>query len=92
MPQFRDYPQTTTLQATDAFLLDRIGAGTLYVDYADFAAALAGGLEVKQDGSVVDAKATVLDVLGPQLIATDETPGSVSLGLRFYGIIRGYSD
>lgn len=35
MPQFRQYPQATTTVSTDAFLIDRIGTGTMYVEAAD---------------------------------------------------------
>jgi hypothetical protein len=32
MPLFRDYPQATSIEPTDAFVLDRIGQGTMYVE------------------------------------------------------------
>ena len=31
MPQFRQYPQANSLVSTDAFLIDRIGVGTMYI-------------------------------------------------------------
>lgn len=39
MPTFREYPRVTTLQPTDAFVLDRLGVGTEYIEGADFLAA-----------------------------------------------------
>ena len=39
MPTIRSYPQALTLDATDAFLIDRIGSGSLYVE----ASAVGGG-------------------------------------------------
>lgn len=35
MPLIRSYPQATTLNPTDAFVIDRIGTGTMYVDSAN---------------------------------------------------------
>lgn len=32
MPQFRQYPQANSLVSTDAFLIDRIGVGTMYIE------------------------------------------------------------
>ncbi len=32
MPQIRAYPQATVLDPTDAFVLDRIGTGTMYIE------------------------------------------------------------
>lgn len=32
MPRFREYPQATFIESTDAFVLDRIGVGTMYVE------------------------------------------------------------
>ncbi len=32
MPRFRDYPEATSIDPTDAFVLDRIGVGTMYVE------------------------------------------------------------
>jgi hypothetical protein len=43
MPQLRDYPQATSLQDTDAFLIDRIGSGSEYIEAADFAPRLTPG-------------------------------------------------
>lgn len=43
MPLFRSYPQATSLEDTDAFPLDRIGTGTMYVEFADMAAQIGGG-------------------------------------------------
>jgi hypothetical protein len=32
MPQLREYPQVTSLLSTDAFTLDRVGTGTVYIE------------------------------------------------------------
>jgi hypothetical protein len=32
LPQFRQYPQTDVIQPTDAFVLDRTGVGTMFVE------------------------------------------------------------
>lgn len=42
MPQFRQYPTTNATIASDVFLLDRIGAGTLGIDAADLLANTGG--------------------------------------------------
>jgi hypothetical protein len=36
VPQIRDYTQATSLQATDAFVIDRVGVGTEYIEASDF--------------------------------------------------------
>lgn len=35
MPLIRQYPQADTLENADAFVIDRIGVGTMYIDGAD---------------------------------------------------------
>jgi len=32
LPQFRQYPQANSIISTDAFLIDRIGIGTMYIE------------------------------------------------------------
>lgn len=32
MPRFREYPEATSIEATDAFVIDRVGVGTMYVE------------------------------------------------------------
>lgn len=36
MPLIRSYPEATSLQLTDALVLDRIGVGTMFVEGVDF--------------------------------------------------------
>lgn len=43
MPQFRQYPQANNLQPTDAFVIDREGVGTLYIEGGDFTTILTPG-------------------------------------------------
>jgi|CryBogDrversion2_1035201.scaffolds.fasta_scaffold42959_2 hypothetical protein len=31
MPTFRQYPQASSIQPTDAFVIDRVGQGTMYI-------------------------------------------------------------
>jgi hypothetical protein len=40
VPLFRDYTEATTLHPTDAFVLDRIGFGTMYIEADNLAAAI----------------------------------------------------
>ena len=35
MPEFRQYPQAVSLRSTDAFLIDRVNAGTMYIEAQD---------------------------------------------------------
>ena len=37
MPEFRQYPQAVSLRSTDAFLIDRVNAGTMYIEAQDMA-------------------------------------------------------
>lgn len=41
MPTFRQYQQTTELESTDAFLISRVGVGTLYIEPVNFSMILA---------------------------------------------------
>ena len=54
MPQFRDYRQATSLLATDAFVIDRVGLGTYYVDYSVITSS-GYSLTVEQAGTIIDA-------------------------------------
>lgn len=72
MPVIRDYPQATSLEPTDAFVIDREGVGTMYVEasvlqafpalpgpYYDDANAAANGVSVGglyRNGSVVQIR------------------------------------
>ena len=99
IPQFRDYRQATSLLATDAFVIDRVGLGTYYVDYSVIAA---GGysLTVEQAGTVIDAAVTTINFTGSGVTVTDASAGNVTVNIpgggggssTFYGIIRGYTD
>lgn len=35
MPQIRDYPEASTPVATDAYPFDRLGIGTMYIEFSD---------------------------------------------------------
>lgn len=45
MPQFRAYPQANSIVGTDAFVIERLGVGTMYIEAQNF---LSGG------GSIYD--------------------------------------
>jgi len=53
VPQIRDYPQATSIEATDAFVLDRVGTGTMYVEGLDTAANRVATYVVDGAGSVL---------------------------------------
>jgi hypothetical protein len=94
MPQFRQYPQATFLLPTDAFVIDRLGVGTLYVDYSVIGT---GGtaLTVEQNGTVVDAATTTMNFTGSGVTVTDASAGNVTVNIpgggsgggSFYGCI-----
>jgi hypothetical protein len=80
MPQFRQYPQATFLLPTDAFVIDRLGVGTLYVDYSVIGT---GGtaLTVERNGTVIDAATTVMNFTGAGVTVTDTSPGTVQVNI-----------
>lgn len=46
MPNIRDYPQAFTLENTDAFVMDRIGVGTLFIEGDDIGGGGGGAVTV----------------------------------------------
>jgi len=79
MPQFRQYPQATSLIATDAFVIDRLGQGTMYAEYSTISSGSA--LTVKQGGTVVDAATTTLNFTGSGVTVTDASTGNVTVNI-----------
>jgi hypothetical protein len=64
MPRIRDYTQATSLAPTDAFVIDRVGVGTLYVD----ASALTSGATLPP--RVVEIQVT--DLINPLVVANGQ--------------------
>lgn len=69
MPLFRDYPQTTVLQPTDAFVLDRNGVGTLYIEAQNLDSPGAT-LAVLDEGTQITPAATSMNFVGSGVTAT----------------------
>ena len=90
MPQFRQYPQTTYLLPTDAFVIDRVGLGTYFVDYSVITSS-GYSLTVKQAGTVIDAAVTTINFTGSGVTVTDASAGNVTVNIpgggSFYGCI-----
>lgn len=70
MPLFRQYPETTVLQPTDAFVIDRIGVGTLYIEGQNVETGGGNNLAVLDEGTQITPAATSMNFVGDGVTAT----------------------
>ena len=46
MPVFRQYPEALSLRPTDAFLIERVNSGTMYIEASNMNFASYGGYDI----------------------------------------------
>ena len=46
MPEFRQYPEALSLRPTDAFLIERVNSGTMYIEASNMNFASYGGYDI----------------------------------------------
>ena len=106
MPTIRQYGQVTSLLPTDAFVLDRIGAGTVYIEEQNLStifpvvSVTSGGTVVVLGGEFISVQAGALvtvtlpvasSALGQQVIVKDSLGVSVSYPITISGSIDAAS-
>lgn len=76
MPQLRQYPQVTSLVDTDAFSLDRVGTGTVFIETEDFLGAnLTAALEALSPAAALAGTERIPVLQGGQAVYS--TPDAI---------------
>lgn len=76
MPLFRSYPEATSLEPTDAFVIDRIGVGTMYIEDLNLDASVTRALVYVIDGG---GSALATGIAGQLYVPFDCTITGVNL-------------
>lgn len=66
MPRIRDYPEAGSLNPTDAFVIDREGMGTMFIDAQNMGQSVA----VSDEGTLLTSAVTSINFVGDGVTAT----------------------